>query len=279
MNPCIEGFTGVAPRLRLILKRVFWWPMALTVGLAFFLVGLTGTAQAAAVVNPALPLAGISQQTLAEQWWQWIWRTPEVNNPALDPDGAWAGVNNNGPVFFLAGNFGGDSTRNITLQTGRPIFFPVLSTVIFETPVPPFICVGPGLPDPVGCLLAEISPEMDGATGLFATLDGQNLLQAHPSYRQTSTALFDLFFPAGNIYGLDPGYIPPAAVADGYWVGLDGLAPGAYVLKFGGTSGAGFNLAVTVNLTVPEPGALPLAALALLAAWAASLRARSQVLL
>lgn len=229
--------------------------------LALAALGTASTAQAAAVVNPSLPVAGISQQNLAEQWWQWIWRTPEVNNPALDADGAWAAVNNSGPVFFLAGNFGGSSTRNITVQGGRPIFFPVLNTATFETPVPPLVCVGPGLPDPVGCLLADITPEMDGTTGLFATLDGQDLLQAYPSYRQTSTALFDLFFPEGNLYGLDPGYIAPAAVADGYWVALEDLAPGNYTLRFGGTGASGFNLDVTVNLTVPEPGTLLLALL------------------
>jgi len=233
------------------------------------------SAQAATVVNPALPVAGISQQNLAEQWWQWIFSLPEVGNPVLDPDGSDAYANNSGPVFFLAGNFGGATTRSITVPFGRPVFFPVINSITGEFPSDTPECIPPVVFDTVGCLLPYITPSMDNATGLYAVLDGQDLLAAYPSFRQTSTTLFDLTLPDGNLYGEVPGYYPSSSVSDGYWVALQGLAPGDHTLTFGGTSGSGFSVAITANLVVPEPGALPLVLLAgLLAGIANRKRAR-----
>ena len=93
------------------------------------------------IVPPSSDVAGQSQLYWAQAWWQWAMGVPQPNtgspdynpvppyNPLNDPTGQYAGVNNNGPVFFLAGNAisGGVWTRTIRVPAGKPVFFPVLN--------------------------------------------------------------------------------------------------------------------------------------------------------
>ena len=86
------------------------------------------------VVDPALPVAGQSQLSLSEQWWQWALGIPLATNPIADPDGRFSAINNAGPVFFIAGTFGGTITRNISVAEGRPVFFPIQNGIWVDTP-------------------------------------------------------------------------------------------------------------------------------------------------
>jgi hypothetical protein len=220
------------------------------------LLGALEIVQAAAVVvDPSQPVAGVSQLTLSQQWWQWVLGIPQADNPLLDTTGMSARTNNNGPVFFVAGNTGGNSERTFSIQAGKPIFFPVLNNIDVEFPPDTTNCKSD--PDPVACALAFISPDLNNATNLHATLDGQNLL-IFPSFRQTSNSFFDLNLPSDNLFGAPAGFYPEVAVSDGYWVGLEGLSPGRHTLIFGGTNGNGFSLQVTDTINVPEPGTLSL---------------------
>ena len=73
-------------------------------------------------------------ELLSEQWWQWILSVPAAITPQLDDTGARASINNDGSVFFLAGDWGGPSTRTINLPVGLPLFFPVLNQAYIFTP-------------------------------------------------------------------------------------------------------------------------------------------------
>ena len=226
-----------------------------TVAGATALLGALGFAQAG-VVDPTQPVAGTSQLELSQQWWQWVLGIPASGNPLFDTDGALARTDNNGAVFFVAGNVGGISTRTFSVPTGRPLFFPILNSLDLEIPQSQPNCFDPGVPDPLACALAVISPGMDNASNLHATLDGQNLL-TFPNFRQTSTSFFDIELPDGNLFGIDAGLYASSAVSDGYWVALEGLSPGRYTLNFGGTGGTAgneFTVEVTDTLNVPEPG-------------------------
>lgn len=225
---------------------------------AVALFGALEFAQANSVVDPTQPVAGASQLELSQQWWQWVLGIPVSGNPLLDTDGSRAQTNNNGPVFFLGGNItGGASTRTFAVPVGKPLFFPVLNNIDVEFPQFQPNCFDPTVNDPLACALAFISPDLDNANNLHATLDGQNLL-TFPSFRQTSTSFFDIDLPVDNLFGVDAGLYPSSAVSDGYWVALEGLSPGQHTLIFGGTNGNGFTLEVTDTLNVPEPGTLNL---------------------
>lgn len=225
--------------------------------MTFVVAALVLPAQAL-VVDPSQPVSGSSQLALAEQWVQWALGIPAPTNPMLDATGNFARVNNNGPVFFVAGNATGGSTeRSFNVPKGKPIFFPLVNA--FDLEVPTDGCN-------VECAFGFI-PGVGGATELHATLDGQDLL-TFPSYRQTSTAFFTVDLPPSlrDAFGFPDQYVGMLdAVTDGYWVALDGLTSGAHTLVFGGTipelapGASPFSLEITANINVvPEPQTYPL---------------------
>lgn len=242
------------------------------VAAAMLLFGAVGFAQAFVVVAPDEPVAEKSQLELSQEWWQWALGAPASGNPLLDEDGMLAQVGNNGPVFFVAGSiFGVPTVRTFTVPAGRPIFFPVINTVFIETPPPSCDAA----PDPFECALAAITPFIDAATDLHASLDGEDLLGLDKSgFRQTSSAFFSIPLPGGNLFDAPAGSY--AAVSDGYWVAVEGLPAGPHTLAFGATSGT-FLVDVTANLRVPEPGTLGLVLLGALAATGRRLRSGTAV--
>ena len=203
-------------------------------------------------IDPTQPVAGTSQLDLSQQWWQWALSIPAASNPLLDNTGAFAQTNNDGPVFFVAGNAGGSSTRSFTAPTGKPIFFPLVNAFDIEVPTD-------------GCNFQCASgfiPGVGGATNLHATLDGQDLL-TFPSFRQASTAFFTVNLPASlrDAFGFPLQYAGALdAIADGYWVALNGLSPGQHTLVFGGTipelapGASPFTVQIGASIAaVPEP--------------------------
>ncbi|MGE0416273.1 MAG: hypothetical protein AB7O80_05655 [Acetobacteraceae bacterium] len=207
------------------------------------LVALSAAANAA-VISPGTPVAGISQATLADQWWaEWAPPIPAATNPILDQTGAFAGVNNNGPVFFLAGSGGsGNTTRTINVPAGVPLFFPIVNGSDMELPLgSPGTCVTTSPPSAAdsACARAFLHPPLAPSfvpASLTAKLDGvpldPNLIANAASYYQESAELVATVLPPGNVYGI------PATnawiVQNGYYMAIDGLTPGQHILSFSG---------------------------------------------
>ncbi|MCI0350370.1 MAG: hypothetical protein L0Z53_13175, partial [Acidobacteriales bacterium] len=63
-------------------------------------------------------------------WWTWALAIPKAQNPILDPTGEFCHIGQEGPVWFLAGNFGGESTRACTVPVGKALFFPLFNQVL-----------------------------------------------------------------------------------------------------------------------------------------------------
>ncbi len=144
---------------------------------------------------------------LGNQWWQWAFSVPVGQSPFLDSTGANAGVNNNGPVFFLAGIFGvtepgfpgtvGSATRSVTVSQGTPLFFPILNSEGDN--------IGSGLPGflPLGTtaqLRQFVSGQVAMYQNLYLTIDGKNIPLGGPDYltspyRSLSPAPFDITLP------------------------------------------------------------------------------------
>ena len=208
------------------------------------------------IVPPNNDVAGQSQLFWAQAWWQWALGVPAPNNPLTDTTGADAGVNNNGPVFFLAGNFGGVSARTITVPAGKPVFFPVLDS--FFVPINldgtfnPSPCTSPLT------LTCAIETASFTQADMAAQIDGMDIPQI-THYRQPSTSYFSVSLPANNVLGVTgPNQCcADLWVQDGFYITLDNLSVGSHVLQFQGVgqspAGGSISLDITDTLNVvPE---------------------------
>jgi len=246
-------------------------------------------AEAASILPPTTPIAGVSQRVWADRWWAWsLGTTPVSDNPVVDTTGAQSFRGDQGPVFFLAGTFTGQTvTRTATVREDKVLFFPLLNSGGDNTPD---ITIPPTPPTTFTAqqLLNFITPNQDPTkVTLFASLDGvpitnltQYLQATDPnnpfSYTVASAdnannVIFK--FDASNGTGIYPATVFPA-VQVGYYLAITGLSPGNHTLNFGGTNASGGSQNNTYNLVVtavPEPGTLGMAGtvvvIGLVCAW------------
>src|SRR5690242_16183808 len=89
------------------------------------------------VAPPGSSPYGKSYAEWSAEHWKWLFSIPNAVNPANDFTGVNAGVNQSGPVWFLAGSFCPEPplscanfvvTRNITVPSGVSLFFPILDS-------------------------------------------------------------------------------------------------------------------------------------------------------
>src|SRR3954453_10844196 len=71
-------------------------------------------------------VAGRSIGEYTADWWQWALGFTAPNDPFTDPDGTKANLNQSGPVFFVAGNSGGTTTRSFNVPAGKHLLVPLL---------------------------------------------------------------------------------------------------------------------------------------------------------
>jgi hypothetical protein len=215
--------------------------LAFSIALAFGAV----SASAAAPANPSVfpPQShpfGQSYSQWAAAWWQWAYSIPTAQNPITDTTGEFSALGlQDGPVFFLAGNYGGVTVRECTVPAGKGLLFPLLNQSWVQFPSDP--------PFTIEELRSIIAPLVDNPT-LSCEIDGQpvsNLL----AYREQS-AVFSVTVPPGNLLGLDPGTYAPC-LDDGYYLMLAPLSRGQHTLHFSATTADQmFSLDVTYHLTV-----------------------------
>ncbi len=190
-------------------------------------------------VLPAnMQVAGKTYAEWGAAWWQWALSTPAATNPILDPDGDNCDVGQSGPVWFLAGTFGGVTTRSCTVPAGKLIFFPIIN-FIADHPCPgPDFCEGIPLET---CLHDLAAFFMDHVTELEVQVDGTSL-QSLFDYRATS-GLFT-FTGDPSMAAVDPCITgtPQAGLSDGFWIMLAPLPAGSHQVRFRG------------KLVVPDPG-------------------------
>jgi hypothetical protein len=195
---------------------------------------------------------------LTAVWWQWALGQPAVDvdgtntNPVLDSTGEFAAAgqpNGIGPAnkyFFLAGTFGGDVTRVVTVPKGKTLFFPVVNFEADNAVAPPTNYTVPQL-------RALAAAQIDSVTSAFAELDGaplQLFRTKSPTFAYTLPAENSIYEYFGLIGPQFEGTVKPA-VSDGYWAVIPPLPPGEYLLQFGGANSSGFSNEVTYYLTVP----------------------------
>jgi hypothetical protein len=203
---------------------------------------------------------GLTYAQWGARWWQWIYSIPLGVNPgANDTTGAQCSTNQSGPVWFLAGTFGGTPvTRACTIPTGRGIFFPIVNYLNdYPCPEPPSF--EPKARQSVEDFLTQgAQAQINPVNSLEVKLDGSSLTDLF-DFRATSklfgfTGAHDLgtgvkFLRLAAVDTCVTG-APQLGVTDGYWIMLWPLSVGSHTLHFKASASRTSLLDVTYNLSI-----------------------------
>jgi hypothetical protein len=159
------------------------------------------------------------------RWWQWVLSIPEDRNPVADETGENCHEGQSGPVWFLAGTFGGLNERACTIPAGKSILFPTMNALCT------FI-ERPNLRTESELRSCAVSLN-EGVTELMVTIDGQPISEQQLRSYRVQSPLFSVALPNGNIITGQEG--STQGVSDGFWVFLPPLAPGAHDIHFRGS--------------------------------------------
>jgi hypothetical protein len=194
---------------------------------------------------------------LSANWWAWALSRPTIDidgtntNPILDTTGEFALVgqqNGIGPgkkYIFLAGTFGFDAVREVTIPAGKSLFFPVLNFNADNAVDPPTDFSVPEL-------RAIARDNIDVVDSTYARINGEDVevfRTKSPTFQYTLPEENSIYDYLGLVGPQFEGTVKPV-VSDGYWAVIPPLAPGEYVVEFGGAITGVFSVNVTYLLTV-----------------------------
>ena len=226
-------------------------PLSLSCFIIIFFTGIDTSSKATASTDIEFQNVCIDIEyceKLAISWWKWAYSFGN-DSPLWDATGSLCASGQNGPVWFLAGSFksGLEVERDCTVPQDKTIFFPILNS---------------------NCSKAEqthlngdqfvtcAKDAQDKARNLEATLKTANETVNLPHVRIV-TDLFNFTIPddSRSFENILAGTYEGAG--NGEFVGISGLAPGSYELKFAGKSipdvvrnDPGFTQDVTYNLQI-----------------------------
>jgi hypothetical protein len=155
------------------------------------------------------------------RWTQWLTSVPKDKSPAIDSDGKNCAINQAGPVWFLAGTFGGSAERTCTVPKGKAIMSAVLSA----------FCTY--LIDNVKTEseLVKCAREGNGVADVQASVDGRPV-QGLQKYGITSN-LSHFVIPADNPFGFPAG--KTQTIVDGWFLFMEPLLSGQHTIHFSGS--------------------------------------------
>jgi len=177
------------------------------------------------VFGPDARPYGLKYLDWTAKWWQWALSIPKEYSPLSNDGGMNAPFGQSGPVWFLAGTFGGKVSRACKIPVGKAILFPVSN---HESSFSEF----PNLKTEIE-LKACSKEDIDKVTTLVVKVDGIVLPEFTLKTCRLQSSLFDIVLPQNNVLGLPPG--STKAVSDGYWVFLQPLSEGTHDIYFMGS--------------------------------------------
>jgi len=211
--------------------------------------------------NPGVisPHAKIQDKTYGDwgaEWWKWALSVPVTQSPITDPTGEYGSQNQKGPVWFLAGTFGINAERWITIPAGKFIFFPLVNAENdYPCPSPDFKPEpGQSLEDFLTLGLAPvIDPWVTNPENILSAEVDRVELTHLRNYRGISQ--LTKFTADQSQILIDPCITgeKQVMVSDGFWIMLAPLKPGKHSIVFSATAVDDpypFNLAVTYHVTI-----------------------------
>ena len=157
---------------------------------------------------------GIPYDEWLAKWWQWSFSIPAAQHPrdAYTPEKCT--LNQDGPVWFLADQLGGQEERTCTIPAGKAIFVPLLVGECDYS--------SPDIKSDEALRRCAMAGDEYGV--IDATVDGMKL-KSLEQYR-TQSGFFNITIPENNIYDEPAGAY--RAFADGFFVFLEPLPAGKH---------------------------------------------------
>ena len=162
---------------------------------------------------------GLSYGQWSQKWWEWAFEVPSEDSPVNDVTGENCSLNQEGPVWFLAGTFGTSVTRECIIPEGKALFMPADN-------VPVSVAEFKNLPDDEQVLKAEAEKIINDVDIVEVEIDGVKI-ENITSYK-VITDLFQLDLPQANVLGAEPGTYNFTGA--GHWVFIDPLSPGKHTV-------------------------------------------------
>ena len=179
------------------------------------------------------------------QWWKWALEAPEARNPVSDVSGKNCAEGQEGPVWFLAGTYGGSASRSCSIPADKAILWNPISQECSYAEFPALKTESD--------LRACVKNFQDKVTDVEVVIDGTSIKDLK-SYRIQSP-LFNFSLPEDNVLALPAQNT--TGVSDGIWVFLHPLSPGNHQIHskgvsvdFTGPAVQNFVADVKYNLTV-----------------------------
>jgi hypothetical protein len=206
------------------------------------------------VLPPNSTPYGMTYGEWGAAWWQWELLATVDANPATDTTGEFAYVNQSGPVFFLAGTFGGEANRTVTVRPGKAFFLPISNWVLTYPEDAP---LGMTEEEAEAWMRDTLNAAFDGANPADLICEVDGVAVKDPLLYRAQSEAFRLYLPPdcasvtdwGTYQGRDLHYAAGwhyPNVSDGYWVMLAPLAAGQHTIHIK----VGTYLDVTYDLTV-----------------------------
>jgi hypothetical protein len=213
---------------------------------AALLAPTAASAPKAHVFSPAAQPFGASLGEWQARWFTWLVEIPAPTNPQFDETGALCGVDQSGPVWFLAPVARpGTTIRACTIPAGKAIFVLGIGNECSNVEPPPFF--GATEAELRACAAAGFE-EFWGDATISISVDGIAVPNLD-SYR-TQTPLFGFTLPEDNLFGLLAGTTATKAISDGNAVIVKPLPPGSHQIVTQIDAPALGEIEVIYNLTV-----------------------------
>lgn len=208
-----------------------------------------------AVFAPDSRPYGKTMATWAERASQWVYGTPYDQSPYFDDTGAHCGVNQQGPVWYVARIFGPpvfSGERDCTIPHQKSVLLYIGAVVdTYPCEADPTFQPGPGQ-SLYDFLAADAKFYMDTVDLLEVSLDGDALNRVLDDYRFVSDDLFTITGDLSLQEKFDPCITgsPQDAVVDGFFMMFKPLTPGQHTIVVHGTNTFGHDKTFTYHLTV-----------------------------
>ena len=166
-------------------------------------------------------VSGLYHHEYANMWWQWAVSMNGKESPVRDRTGVKCGVNQIGPVWFLAGGYGSSKIkRKCSIPSDKHIFFPVINMLYYPL----------NTNADLSCESVKKGAALNNKylSSFKVSIDNQELLNP-VFHRSASKKCFNLIARKAN----NPQHseIYPSAT-DGYWIMLKPLSTGVHEISF-----------------------------------------------